>query len=78
MEHVNDWCFRDIYQGGLWKDDLYVRAQKLIHAMTDNMFLQDVDVIYNVILMPFDVKKQKWTLATYGIANIVPHKKNNA
>ena len=21
MEHVNDWCFRDIYNGGLWEDD---------------------------------------------------------
>ena len=27
------------------------------------------------IMMPFDVKKQKSTLA--GIANILPHKKNN-
>ena len=26
----------------------------------------------------FGVKKQKSTLAAYGIANIVPHKKNNA
>ena len=28
MEHVNtdDWCFRDIYNGGLWEDDLYVCA----------------------------------------------------
>ena len=24
MEHVNDWCFRDIYNGGLWDDDLHV------------------------------------------------------
>ena len=26
MEHVNDWCFRDIYKGGLWDDDLHVCA----------------------------------------------------
>ena len=26
MEHVNDWCFHDIYQGGLWEDDLYACA----------------------------------------------------
>ena len=26
MEHVNDWCFRDIYKGGLWEDDLHVCA----------------------------------------------------
>ena len=24
MEHVNDWCFRYIYKGGLWAGDLYV------------------------------------------------------
>ena len=30
------------------------------------------------ILVPFGVKKQKSTLAAYGIANIVLHKKNNA
>ena len=29
------------------------------------------------ILMPFGVKKQKSTLAAYGIANIFLHKKNN-
>ena len=27
VEHVNDWCFRDIYKDGLWEDDLYVCAQ---------------------------------------------------
>ena len=26
VEHVNDWCFRDIYKAGLWEDDLYVCA----------------------------------------------------
>ena len=26
VEHVNDWCFRDIYKGGLWEDDLYASA----------------------------------------------------
>ena len=25
-EHANDWCFRDIYKGGLWEDDLYIYA----------------------------------------------------
>ena len=30
------------------------------------------------ILMPFGAKMQKSTLATYGIANIVPHRTNNA
>ena len=28
------------------------------------------------ILMPFGVKKQKSTLAAYGITNIFPHQKN--
>ena len=30
MEHVNDWCFRDIYKGGLWEDDLYVSVLKRV------------------------------------------------
>ena len=35
MEHVNDWCFRDIYKGGLWDDDLHVCAlnQKAINMI---------------------------------------------
>ena len=27
MEHVSGWCFRGIYKGGLWEDDLHVSAQ---------------------------------------------------
>ena len=30
MEHVNGWCFRGIYKGGLWEDDLHVSAQKAL------------------------------------------------
>ena len=26
MEHVNGWCFRGIYKGGLLEDDLHVSA----------------------------------------------------
>ena len=26
MEHMNGWCFRGIYKGGLWEDDLHVLA----------------------------------------------------
>ena len=29
MEHVNGWCFRGIYKGGLWEDDLHVSALNL-------------------------------------------------
>ena len=28
MEHVNCWCFRGIYKGGLWEDDLHVSTLK--------------------------------------------------
>ena len=28
MEHVNGWCFRGIYKGGLWEDDLHASALK--------------------------------------------------
>ena len=27
MEHVNGWCFRGIYKGGLWEDDLHASAR---------------------------------------------------
>ena len=30
MEHVNGWCFRGIYKGGLWEDDLHVSARKTV------------------------------------------------
>ena len=30
MENVNNWCFRDIYKGGLWEDDLHVCALKRV------------------------------------------------
>ena len=26
MKHVNDWCFRGIYNGGLWEEDLQYSA----------------------------------------------------
>ena len=26
MENVNGWCFRGIYKGGLWENDLHVSA----------------------------------------------------
>ena len=29
MEHVNSWCFRGIYKGGLWEDDLHVSAHNV-------------------------------------------------
>ena len=31
MEHVTGWCFRGIYKGGLWEDDLHVSA-RLIYS----------------------------------------------
>ena len=30
MEHVNGWCFRGIYKGGLWESDLHVSALKRV------------------------------------------------
>ena len=41
VEHVNDWCFRDIYKGGLWEDDLYVctRVSLQIYCMLSMLML---------------------------------------
>ena len=30
VEHGNGWCFRGIYKGGLWEDDLHVSALKRV------------------------------------------------
>ena len=30
MEHVNGWCFRGIYKGGPWENDLHVSALKRV------------------------------------------------
>ena len=35
MEHVIDWCFRDIYKGGLWEDDLYVSVLEAMLGQVD-------------------------------------------
>ena len=34
MEHVNGWCFRGIYKGGLWENDLHVSALLLNYIYT--------------------------------------------
>ena len=41
MEHVNNWCFRDIYKGGLWEDDLHVCAQLLIASDTHGISMNE-------------------------------------
>ena len=45
MEHVNGWCFRGIYKGGLWEDDLHVSAHKQIWPTFANFTPQELDVI---------------------------------
>ena len=44
MEHVNGWCFRGIYKGGLWEDDLHVSAlvSTRIYDKRDNF---DFDIV---------------------------------
>ena len=36
MEHMNDCCFRDIYKGGLWEEDLDVCALKRVSPVFVN------------------------------------------
>ena len=42
MEHVNGWCFRGIYKGGLWENDLHVSAPLIYIDMTaaENKYLE--------------------------------------
>ena len=37
MEHVNGWCFRDIYKGGLWENHLHVSAHPHDRNVTDDL-----------------------------------------
>ena len=41
MEHVNGWCFRGIYKGGLWENDLHVSAQLTAFYCTTIMSTKD-------------------------------------
>ena len=34
MEHVNGWCFRGIYKGGQWENDLHVSAHQYVNRLT--------------------------------------------
>ena len=42
MEHVNGWCFRGIYKGGLWEDDLHVSARLIYieRIAAENKYLE--------------------------------------
>ena len=45
MKHVNDWCFRGIYNGGLWEEDLHFSAQReLIYLLLVHL------VVYFILL----------------------------
>ena len=39
MEHVNGWCFRGIYKGGLWENDLHVTARVIETTDTNTVGL---------------------------------------
>ena len=42
MEHVNGWCFRGIFKGGLWENDLHVSARLIYieRTATENNYLE--------------------------------------
>ena len=50
MEHVNGWCFRGIYKGGLWEDDLHVSALPEISSGMDIVLLK----VLVAVQKPFD------------------------
>ena len=50
MEHVNGWCFRGIYKGGLWENDLHVSALPAIASGMDIVLLK----VSVVLPKPFD------------------------
>ena len=50
MEHVNCWCFRGIYKGGLWEHDLHVSAQNPV-LVSDPSAENTVTIVY-LLLVP--------------------------
>ena len=42
MEHVNGWCFRGIYKGGLWENDLHVSALKGAQRTTYTVYMKEM------------------------------------
>ena len=51
MEHVNGWCFRGIYKGGLWENDLHVSAHMADRVTSDQevrrfiVFLSEITLL---------------------------------
>ena len=39
MEHVNGWCFRGIYKGGLWEDDLRLCPEVVLEQVGYQLLL---------------------------------------
>ena len=66
MEHVNGWCFRGIYKGGLWEDDLHVSAHKDRYknrmSKNNNRMLKYNDGIskYNGIMLNYNDSISKY------------------
>ena len=42
MEHVNGWCFRGIYKGGLWENDIHVSASIIETTDTNTVGLWSI------------------------------------
>ena len=61
MEHVNGWCFRGIYNGGLWEDDLHVSARKELFIRFTVCAFRKLLSVYVFSYFPFALR------AGYGI-----------
>ena len=55
MEHVNDWCFRDSYKGGLWEEDLHVCALHNSYGFVLRSLLLPVRCLLSVFTFIFNV-----------------------
>ena len=49
MEHVNGWCFRGIYKGGLWENDLHVSAPSPGFVIDSYSLTASRDVNFTVV-----------------------------
>ena len=66
MEHVNGWCFRGIYKGGLWENDLHVSAH--IHGLKMNIYTAAMfNITYGYI---HGLKMNIYTAAVFKVAGL--------
>ena len=61
MEHVNGWCFRGIYKGGLWENDLHVSARLILgyRKSLGDVYKLTINIVSGIVWLCIICSKQK-------------------